>query len=55
MPELTDILSAEGLAALSAWLREREDLERLIRERGQQKPPPEPPPLIAIAATERTE
>ena len=52
MPELTDILSNEGLAALSTWYAEQQALDHLVRERGQQQPAPPPPTLAEIS--ERT-
>jgi hypothetical protein len=51
---LAELLTPAGREALGACLRDREELDRLVRERGQQRPPPEPPTLAAIATTERT-
>jgi hypothetical protein len=44
-----DRLSRDSRAALLAWLREWEQLDRLLRERGLQRPMPQPVPLHELA------
>jgi hypothetical protein len=50
---LADLLSPKARDRLAAWMREQDELNRLLRERGLQRPPPEPSTLAAIATTER--
>ena len=46
---LADVVSPEARALLER-IRELAELDRLVRERGQQRPAPEPVPLHQLAA-----
>jgi hypothetical protein len=51
MAAVGDKLSRGSQAALLEWLRGREELDRLVRERSAQRPPPELPTLTEISTT----
>lgn len=46
--DLIDPDAGDHRDLLAAWRHERE-LDRIVRERGQQRPPPEPVPLHELA------
>lgn len=52
MTALADLLDPTARERLAAWVREQDELDRLVRERGLQRPPPEPPTLAAISTAE---
>lgn len=49
MPSIADLMSAQARERLTARLRELEEIDRLVRERGSQQPPDPPPTLAAIS------
>jgi len=51
MTALADVVSPEARALLKR-VRELAELDRLVRERGRQRPPPEPVPLHELAGHE---
>jgi hypothetical protein len=53
MTAIADMLSARDRERLTARMAEIRETERLLSERGQQRPPPAPPALDDLAS--RTE